>query len=110
MKLHEECFTGSEAVTWLRHYLQSSGNFGAVSKQQVYITGPYTHAVSLHICICVCEQKFNSFSNSHGLHLGSGLPCMRSEFAKMFEPCTFNSTNQWISIALLEKTYNAHLY
>jgi hypothetical protein len=34
MKQHEECFTGSEAVRWLHQYLQSSGSFGVVSKQQ----------------------------------------------------------------------------
>ena len=35
MKLYDECFTGSEAVQWLHEYLQASGNFGTVSRQQV---------------------------------------------------------------------------
>ena len=35
MKLYEECFTGPEAVKWLHDYLQTSGDFGTVSKQQV---------------------------------------------------------------------------
>ena len=35
MKFYEECFTGSEAVQWLHEYLQTSGSFGTVSKQQV---------------------------------------------------------------------------
>lgn len=35
MRLYDECFTGSEAVQWLHKYLQNTGSFGTVSKQQV---------------------------------------------------------------------------
>lgn len=35
MRQYEECFTGSDAVTWLHEYLKASGTFGAVSKDQV---------------------------------------------------------------------------
>ena len=35
MRQYEECFTGSDAVTWLHEYLKASGTFGTVSKDQV---------------------------------------------------------------------------
>lgn len=35
MKVIEGCFTGTEATEWLSLYLQSSGQFKSVSKEQV---------------------------------------------------------------------------
>ena len=35
IRVSEECFTGHEAVEWLHFHLQTSGNFGTVSREQV---------------------------------------------------------------------------
>ena len=35
IRVSEECFTGHEAVEWLHFYLQTSSNFGSVSREQV---------------------------------------------------------------------------
>lgn len=35
MKVIEGCFTGAEAIEWLSVYLQSSGQFKSVSREQV---------------------------------------------------------------------------
>lgn len=35
MKMHEDCFTGSEAVEWLLAHLQATGLFGSVNRTQV---------------------------------------------------------------------------
>ena len=42
MRCYDNCFTGSEAVEWLLGYMQTTGLFGLVSRQQVsYLFHPH---------------------------------------------------------------------
>lgn len=93
-RLHEECFTGSEAVEWMHDYLQSSGQFGAVSRQQV-CTAMYLASLATIILFCTCMNcnlqqprlciGWATFCDSFNVHVHV---CQRADFLTYVRTCT----------------------